>query len=132
MTNKSEIIRVFGWQDIFVRPEEDPRSPGDGPAGERETLTGYLRDYRLTLELKCSGLDAAGMACRSVPPSTLSLLGLVRHMADVERNWFRRVLAAEDAPPLYWTEGEADAEWTGASADPELVARAWEDWRSEV
>ncbi len=78
------------------------------------------------------GLDADQLARRSVPPSTMSLLGLIRHMADVERNWFRRVMAAEDAPPLYWTEGEADAEWTGASADPEMVARAWEDWRSEV
>ena len=50
----------------------------------------YLRDRRLTLEMKCSGLDVAGMACRSVPPSDLSLLGLVRHLADVERHWFRR------------------------------------------
>jgi hypothetical protein len=65
------------------------------PAGERDTLTSYLRDYRLTLELKCSGLDAAGMACRSVPPSTLSLCGLVLHLIDVERNWFRRVLAGQ-------------------------------------
>ena len=62
----------------------------------------------------------------------MSLLGLIRHMADVERNWFRRVMAGEDAPPLYWTEGEADVEWTGAVADPEVVARAWDDWRGEV
>ena len=94
------ITRTFGWQDMFVRPEEDPRSD-DGFGDERGTLTGYLRVYRLTLELKCSGLDAAGMGCRSVPPSNLSLLGLVRHLTDVERNWFRRVLAGQDAGWLF-------------------------------
>ncbi len=48
---------------------------------------------RLALEMKCDGLDAEQLARRSVPPSTMSLLGLVRHMADVERHWFRRVMA---------------------------------------
>jgi hypothetical protein len=79
-----DLTRSFGWSDMFVRPEDDPRTVG-GFAGERMTLTGYLRDYRLTLELKSSGLDAAGMALRSVPPSNLSLLRLVRHLADVRR-----------------------------------------------
>ncbi|HEX9355264.1 MAG TPA: DUF664 domain-containing protein, partial [Streptosporangiaceae bacterium] len=87
------LTRSFGWSDMFVRPEDDPRTDG-GFHDERTTLTGYLRDYRLTIELKCSGLDAAGMACRSVEPSNLSLLGLVRHLADVERHWFRQVLAS--------------------------------------
>ena len=82
---------------MFVRPEDDPRTDG-GFHDERTTLTGYLRDYRLTIELKCSGLDAAGMACRSVEPSNLSLLGLVRHLADVERHWFRQVLAGRTSP----------------------------------
>ena len=44
-------------------------------------------------------------------------------MADVERHWFRRVMAGEDAPPLYWTEGEPDVDWNGAVADPAVVAR---------
>lgn len=69
------------------------------------------------------------MARRSVPPSNLSLLGLVRHMAEVERIWFRRRLAGEDAPRLY---GERDADFEGAVADPGVVAQAWADWRSEV
>jgi Protein of unknown function (DUF664) len=54
--------------------------------GERATLLDYLHAYRLALELKCAGLDAEQLARRSVAPSTMSLLGLVRHMADVERN----------------------------------------------
>jgi uncharacterized damage-inducible protein DinB len=118
--------------DVWVDPADDPRDTGTDVDDERSVLVEYLRVYRLTMEMKCAGLDPGQLARRSVPPSTMSLLGLVRHMADVERNWFRRVMASEDAPPLYWTEGEADAEWTGAIADPEVVARAWADWRDEV
>jgi hypothetical protein len=93
--------------------------------GERVTLLEYLRAYRLALELKCAGLDAEQLARRSVPPSTMSLLGLVRHMADVERNWFRRVMAQADEPPLYWSDDVEDADWAGAVADPAVVADAW-------
>ena len=120
--------RQFGWSDMFVHPDEDPRTDG-GFTGERATLVGFLGDQRLTLELKCAGLDAAAMARRSVPPSTLSLLGLVRHMAEVERNWFRRRLAGQDAPKLY---GGGDADFDGAVPDPQVVAEAWAAWRAEV
>ncbi len=120
--------RRFGWWDMFVHPDDDPRTDG-GFKGERATLTGFLRDQRLTLELNCSGLDAAALARRSVEPSNLSLLGLVRHMAEVERNWFRRRLAGQDAPRLY---GEGDADFDGAVPDPEVVAAAWANWRAEV
>src|SRR5271170_1234343 len=120
--------------DVWVDPADDPRRSETGPEDEDEKslLVGYLRQYRMTMEMKCADLDAGQLARRSVPPSTMSLLGLIRHMADVERNWFRRVMAGEDAPPLYWTEGEPDVDWTGAIADPEVVARAWDDWRDEV
>jgi uncharacterized damage-inducible protein DinB len=118
--------------DMWVDPDDDLRDTGTELHDERSVLVDYLRVYRLTMEMKCAGLDAGQLARRSVPPSTMSLLGLVRHMADVERHWFRRVMAGEDAPPLYWTEGDADDDWTGAIADPEVVARAWEDWRGEV
>jgi uncharacterized damage-inducible protein DinB len=121
--------RQFGWSDMFVSPDDDPRTDG-GFKGERATLAGFLRDQRLTLELKCAGLDADAMARRSVPPSNLSLLGLVRHMAEVERGWFRRRLAGEDAPRLYGDDNDAD--FDGAVADPEVVALAWANWRSEV
>lgn len=84
---------------MFIAPENDPREGGPTLGDERATLVEYLRCQRLTLELKCSGLDAADLARRSVQPSTLSLLGLVRHMAEVERSWFRRRMAGQDAPP---------------------------------
>jgi len=100
--------------------------------GERATLLAYLRDYRLTMEMKCAGLEPAQLARRSVPPSTMSLLGLVRHMADVERHWFRRVMARADANPLYWSDDTPDADWLGAVADQAVVEDAWRAWREEV
>ena len=69
---------------------------------EREMLEAWLDYHRATLAVKCDGLSDAQLRERSVPPSSMSLLGLVRHMADVERNWFRRVLSAEDAPGIYY------------------------------
>jgi uncharacterized damage-inducible protein DinB len=117
------------WMDMAL----DPRfATGTEPEGERATLVEYLRTYRLTMEMKCAGLDPVQLARRSVPPSTMSLLGLIRHMADVERHWFRRVMAQADAPPLYWSEDLPDADWLGAVADPALVDDAWRDWRDEV
>jgi uncharacterized damage-inducible protein DinB len=117
------------WMDMA----QDPRfAAWTAPEGERATLLEYLRRYRLTMEMKCADLDADQLASRSVPPSTMSLLGLIRHMADVERHWFRRVMAQSDAPFLYWSEDVPDAEWLGAVADPALVEDAWRAWRGEV
>ena len=116
---------------MFVHPDEDPRADG-GFQGERETLMGYLRDQRLTLELKCRGLEAEDLARRSVPPSNLSLLGLVRHLAGVEQGWFRLRMAGQDAPRHYRSDTDRDADFNGAVADPEVVADAWATWRAEV
>ena len=119
--------------NMWMDPAQDPRfAAGAELDGERATLLDYLRAYRLALELKCAGLDAEQLARRSVPPSTMSLLGLVRHMADVERNWFRRMTAQADAPPLSWSDDVEDADWAGAVADPAVVAGAWRAWREEV
>jgi uncharacterized damage-inducible protein DinB len=130
-TAAAALTRTFGWSNLFLHPDDDPRSEG-GFEGERDTLVGYLRDQRLTLRLKCADLNAEEMARRSIPPSTMSLLGLVRHLADVELGWFRRVMAAQDAPRHYRTEEDRDAAFTGAAADPEVVAEAWRTWQSEV
>ncbi len=120
------------YPDMWVGPDNDPRETGAATVDERSTLLDYLRRYRLTLEMKCAGLDAAQLACRSVPPSTMSLLGLIRHMAEVERSWFRRELAGQDAPKLYCTKQDRDGDWNGAVANPEIVDEAWRAWRSEV
>lgn len=120
------------FADMFIDPGQDPRADPPTQAGERATLTSYLRWQRGTLELKCSGLDAASMARRAVDPSTLSLLGLVRHMADLERVFFRRVMAGQDAPPHYYSGTDPDADFDDAVPDPQVVAEAWQTWRAEV
>ena len=70
-------------------------------ADERQMLEAWLDFQRQTLLGKCSGLTAEQLRQRAAPPSTLSLLGLVRHMAKVERIWFRHRAAGEDVPPMY-------------------------------
>ena len=121
------------YPDMWVDPEDDPRDTGQQAVGEKAVLLDYLRHYRLTLEMKCDGLDAEQMARRSVPPSTMSLLGLVRHMAKVEHSWFRRVMQHQlELPRLYRTEEDRDLDFNGAVADDEVVADAWASWRREV
>jgi Protein of unknown function (DUF664) len=98
-------------------------------AGEREALDGWLDYHRGTLLAKCQGLTAGQLVQRAVPPSTLSLLGLVRHMAEVERSWFRRRFAGQAGLGfLYcsdeYPDGEFDlAEAAGAQADLATFAR---------
>ena len=125
MTGRSQRARMF------VDLADDPREVRPPLDTERATLVEYLRGQRLTLELKCSGLDAAAMARRSVPPSTLSLLGLVRHLADVERGWMRESLAGLDAPPHFSSPSEPDGDFDGAVPEPAIVAEAWRVWRAE-
>jgi uncharacterized damage-inducible protein DinB len=117
---------------MWVDPDDDPREPQAQPVGEQAVLLEYLRHYRLTLPMKCDGLDAEQMARRSVPPSTMSLLGLVRHLAKVEHHWFRRVMQGEDVPRLYADDTDRDADFNGAVADDAVVAEAWEAWHREV
>ena len=80
-------------------------------AGEREMLTGWLDYHRATLLWKCEGLTDDQLRERAVPPSGLCLLGLVRHLAECEQSWFRRVLLGEDVPYLYVTEQDNDADF---------------------
>ncbi len=109
--------------------DDDPRENGPTLGDERTTLVESLRCQRLTLEMKCSGLDAEAMARRSVEPSTMSLLGLVRHLAEMERAAFRVMMSGQDVPRLF---GSGDADFDGAVPDPQVVAEPWEAWRAEV
>jgi hypothetical protein len=112
--------------------DDDPREHRPQLGDERTTLVESLRKQRLTLEIKCAGLDAAAMARRSVEPSTMSLLGLVRHLAGEERATFRVMMAGQDVPRLYCSETDRDGDFDGAVPDPQVVAEAWEAWRAEV
>jgi uncharacterized damage-inducible protein DinB len=118
--------------DMWLDPSEDPRSYGH-PVGEKATLREYLSNYRLTMELKCQGLDAEQLARRSVPPSTMSLLGLVRHIAQVENHWFQRVLQGRtERPRLFKREDDREWDFTGAVADPAAVEEAFATWKAEI
>jgi uncharacterized damage-inducible protein DinB len=118
--------------DRWIALDEDPRSYGN-PVGEKATYREYLGNYRLTIEMKCDGLDADELAQRSVPPSALSLLGLVRHMAQVENHWFQRVLQGRtEGPRLYEREDDPDWEFSGAAAHQEVVRDAFATWKAEI
>jgi Protein of unknown function (DUF664) len=118
--------------DMFIDLKDDPRENGPTLSDERTTLVEVMRSCRLTLEMKCSGLDAEAMARRSVEPSTMSLLGLVRHLAEMERATFREMMAGQDAPGLFCSDTDRDGDFDGAVADPHVVAEAWDAWRAEV
>lgn len=112
--------------------DDDPREHGPNLGDERTTLVEALRCQRLTLEIKCEGLDADAMARRSVEPSTMSLLGLVRHLAEMERGTFRVMMAGQDVPRLFCSDTDRDGDFDGAVPDPRVVAEAWDAWRAEV
>jgi Protein of unknown function (DUF664) len=122
--------------DMFTadgRPsDDDPREHGPRLGDERATLAESLRRQRLTLELKCAGLDVQALARRSVEPSTMSLLGLVRHLAEMERATFRVLMAGQDVPRLFCSPADPDGDFDGAVPDAGVVAQAWQAWRAEV
>jgi uncharacterized damage-inducible protein DinB len=98
-------------------------------AGERETLRAFLDYHRATLAMKCDGLSDDDLRRESMPPSTLSLLGLVRHMAEVERTWFRRVINAEDIPLRWSDDGDFQAAYDASAS---TRSEAFEAWQAEV
>jgi hypothetical protein len=114
----------------------DPQFASD----ERTTLVEFLTYFRDTLELKASGLTDEQARTASVPPSDLTLMGLVRHMADVERSWFQRVLAGRDgaiepdAAPIYYgashPTGDADGDLHPGPDD--TLSEGVETWRREI
>jgi uncharacterized damage-inducible protein DinB len=100
-----------------MQPRIDPEPSAD----ERVTLTGFLDWYRATIVSKIDGLTDEQARTRYVPSDT-SLLGLVRHLTEVERSWFQRRLRGDDAPPLYYSDADRDGDfhpgldWTVAEA----------------
>src|SRR5579862_328514 len=91
---------------------DDPRrSEPPYHLGERAMLEAWLEFHRTTLLLKCEGLADAARKQRPVPTSLLSLHGLVRHMAEVERGWFQRTLLQDaQAAPIWFTDAEPDGD----------------------
>ncbi len=103
----------------------------DGPVSgpDRPILEGYLRWQRATLLNICGGLDATQLALRPIASSNLSLLGLVRHLAKVERIWFRQRVAGEDVPPMYDPALGKDHDFD--ALDPNEAATAFDRLQAE-
>jgi hypothetical protein len=103
----------------WTAPAVDRNEPAT-TNGERAALEDWLRFHRETLLMKCAGLTPEQLKTASTEPSNLTLLGLVRHMSEVERSWFRRRFAGLEVDPLYYTEADPDGDLTDiADADAE-------------
>lgn len=101
--------------------------------GELASYRHHLARYRTTLERTCAGLTPEQLATRSVRPSTLSLLGLVRHLAYVEQAWFQRALqAALDQPRPFTDPADQDLDFNAAVGTQECVDEAFAEWRRQV
>lgn len=107
---------------------DDTRPERSAVGGERETLSTVLDWHRATFELKCAGLPPERLSQQAVPPSTLSLHGLVRHLAGAERWWFRTQFAGEDVPMLYYSDEDPDQDFDSLDGD---VEEAFAVWRAE-
>ncbi|MGA2872592.1 MAG: DinB family protein [Candidatus Dormibacteria bacterium] len=108
-------------------PRQRPEPPEAGD--ERSTLEGFLDYQRATLAWKCEGLSEPQLKAAAVPPSNLTLLGLVRHMAEVERGWFRIALAGEALPFRWVTDERPDGEFEAIEGAD--VAPAFAAWNEE-
>ncbi|WP_327258539.1 MULTISPECIES: DinB family protein [unclassified Streptomyces] len=108
--------------------QDDKRTYPSQSGDERTSLSGFLQFQRETLAMKCAGLTPEQLRRPAVPTSDLTLLGLVRHLAEVERSWFRRVLKDEVAPP-HWPGPNAGefAEFEVETADPDEAFRIWHE-----
>ncbi|MFE9555084.1 DinB family protein [Streptomyces sp. NPDC006692] len=107
---------------------DDTRPERSSVGGERETLSTVLDWHRATFELKCAGLPPERLSQHAVPPSTLSLHGLVRHLSGAERWWFRTQFAGEDVPMLYYSDEDPDQDFGSLDGD---VEEAFAVWRAE-
>ena len=110
---------------MWVNPNVDPRNADRVSVnGELAKLQDYRSDYRLTLRMKCERLDAEQLACWSVPPATMSLLGLLRHLAEVKRDRRNWITQGDPLPKLY---GKRDPDFNGAIAVRELLVHRIEE-----
>ncbi|GAA3527309.1 hypothetical protein AFL01nite_03780 [Aeromicrobium flavum] len=100
--------------------------------GERANYAEYLAHYRQTFQRKCEDLSPEQLAQRSVPPSALSLLGLVRHMAYVEHHWFVTVAQGSSEPALFLKDQDRDADFNEAVGTQECVDEAFAALRSQI
>jgi Protein of unknown function (DUF664) len=115
-------------------PEENYARPWAGDmraalplvGGEREILTAYLDWHRQTFALKCAGVAHARLSEKGIPPSGLSLHGLLRHLTAVERWWFAIQFAGEELPMLYYSDDDPDQDFESLDGDVDEAFAVWE------
>ncbi len=115
-------------ENYSPRWSADTRPPLPLVGDEREILTAYLDWHRQTFELKCAGIPVERLSERVIPPSTLTLHGMLRHLAGVERWWFRIQFEGEDVPMLYYSDDDPSQDFESLDGD---IEEAFEAWRRE-
>jgi uncharacterized damage-inducible protein DinB len=111
---------------MTIEMKSDQRTDLPTVADERTLLTSFLDFHRDTLAWKCSGLTDEQLAVRSTEPSSMSLLGLLRHLTEVERGWFVSTIAGEEVTPVYSSAENWDEEFD--QLDTHSVAEVYEAW----
>jgi len=104
--------------------------PQTSSMSELDHVRRWLEDLRAAVERKAEGLSPEQLAARSVPPSSLSVLGLVRHLAQMEHYWFVLTLSRAEEPQLYVPDGDWEAQFRDAVADRAVIDEALMTWRS--
>jgi hypothetical protein len=104
---------------------EDTRPPLPNVGDERTLLAAYLDHYRATLEQKCTGVDVARLSEATMPPSTMTLHGLVRHLAGCEQWWFQTQFGGDDTPQVYYSDEWPDQDFEDLSGPFEDALATW-------
>lgn len=104
---------------------DDTRAPLPLLGDEKTFLTTYLDYYRQTIEMKCRGVPKERLNERTMPPSTLTLHGLVRHLAGVEQWWFHYQFAGERVELLYYSDDEPNQDFDDLSGDFDEALATW-------
>lgn len=121
MTRRPEVPA----ENLSPRWPDDARSPVPATGQERETLTATLDWYRQTFELKCRGVAPDRLSEKAISPSGISLHGLVRHLAAVERWWLQIRFAGADVPMLYYSDDDPDQDFTDLGGDVDEAFAVW-------
>lgn len=104
---------------------DDRRPPINRTGTELEILTGFLDNHRIQFEQKCAGLTHEQMSAAGVPPSTMSLHGLLRHLSGVERWWFQIQFAGDDVPMLYYSDDDPGQDFDSLEGDIGAACDVW-------
>ena len=125
----TEMPEIFEPTTDWVAPKVE-RVDAPDIAAERSAAEALLDYHRATLLAKCAGLTGEQLARQAVPPATMSLLGLVRHLTDVERVWFRIRVGGEQIPFLYWSDTSPDGDFD--DLDPATAEADFASYGEEV